>query len=144
MSLCTLCSEIALRNYDRPQIFWEFISMILVNVSIFPNPQRQDIDSNLKQILAGQFPTKFEKFNESLKTIVERKPKKIAYIQSIAHYLLLELCLNFCHKHHELMGFDTIIKYALEFINESSMGILSGLLHMIQETLNSHRSTNAE
>jgi hypothetical protein len=80
MSLCTLCSEIALRNYDRPQIFWEFISLLLVNVSIFPNPQRQDIDSNLKHILAGQFTTKFEKFNESLKAVVERKPKKIAYI----------------------------------------------------------------
>lgn len=144
MSICCLCSEIGFRNYDRPSIFWNLVSSLFVNITIHANSQRTDIDPQLQKTLATQIASRYEKFNEGLKTIIDKKSKRLACIQSFSHYLLLELCLNFCHKSTELDGFESIFAYALEFINESSISILIGLLSMIQETINSHRSTSSE
>lgn len=142
LSATAFCSEVAFRNYDRPGLLWKILSSLFICVAICQNQNRTELDPNLRPVLDTLISVKSEGLNESLNEGVKKHSKRMSKIQSYVHYLLLDLCVVFSHKCEELYGFESILKYSLDFMNEGSLAIIQDFLGLIQETINSHRSTD--
>ena len=143
VSLNSTLYEIAARNYDRPQIFWNAIAATFIHVSLINSKNQPSLEKPQKK-LDQLFPQQHSKLESVFEALLQRKNRKSTTVQLFVHYSLLELCLKFCHQSKDLPGFEEFLDFTLECVTEYSMPILLEFIKMVQEVVNSYQFTESQ